>query len=118
MFPRSLRLREKRLFDSAFRRGSWARGKYFSVVHMSLAGTGKIGFVVTKKVTKHATERNRIKRRMRAALQQVLVNPAYQDLLRNKALVIVVHQSVTSLPFAQLLTEITHVLDKVQMGRS
>lgn len=110
MFARPLRLREKKVFDILFRRGEWARGRYFSVVYLPAKSRGKIGFIVTKKIAKSSVIRNRNKRRLRAAFEQVLKS---SEVLNNYTVVVVIHRTNDELSFESLTKDVQHVLNKI-----
>lgn len=112
MLPRELRLNEKRLYDQVFRRGTWARGRYFSVVWLTTNKSGKLGFIVTKKVTKSAVARNRSKRRIRTAMYELLQGE-FSSLLQNHYLVVVLHQTVDKVSPSELKDQVERVLRKI-----
>lgn len=113
MFPKAVRLTDKRLFEAVFRKGTWVRGRFFSFVHIPARGQARIGFVITKKVTKSAVLRNRTKRRIRAALHEQFANPKYAHLFAQKNIVVVVHQSVADESYEVIQQQVERVLDKL-----
>jgi ribonuclease P protein component len=113
MFPRAQRLTDNRVFTTLFKRGAWVRGNNFSIVFSQTPQTGKIGFVITKKVTKSAVERNRIKRRLRAAFLEVLAQSEFVNVLGVKNLVVVIYKSSEHLSFSDLKNEVTHQLTRL-----
>ncbi len=115
MLPRDSRLREKKLFDRVFKRGTWARGRYFSIVFLASPERGKVGFIITKKISKSAVERNRIKRRIRTALLEVMTSPTWARLFANYYMVVVIHRSAEELPFPDLIKEVESVVAKIEM---
>ena len=113
-FPKSSRLLRHADFQAVYKEGQ----KYFSAnvtvfFRRRRDGAGpRIGFTVGK-VLGGSVERNRIRRRLRAALQRHLAElPLPVD--------IVIHprKAVLTMNFAQLDTEIEQVLRAVQKGRS
>lgn len=113
-FPKSSRLLRHADFQAVYKEGQ----KYFSAnvtvfFRRRQDGAGpRIGFTVGK-VLGGAVERNRIRRRLRAAVQRHLAElPLPVD--------IVIHprKAVLAMNFAQLDTEIEQVLRAVQKGRS
>ena len=91
MIPRAHRLKHKKDFDILFKEGKFVRGKFVSLKvwrvdtkkyprYVNYVDT-LIGFVVGKKVHKSAVQRNLIKRRLRASVQQLLkqhpLKPSY-----------------------------------------
>lgn len=63
-FPRSLRVCNKKEFALIYA-GKRISGAMFRVYYNILGDIGKAGFVVSKKVSKSAVKRNKIKRRLR-----------------------------------------------------
>lgn len=117
MLPRELRLNEKRLYDQVFRRGTWARGRYFSVVWLATNKPGKLGFIVTKKVTKSAVARNRSKRRIRALMHELLQGD-FSPLMQYHYLVVVLHQTVDNVSPGELKNQVERVLHKIPMEQA
>ena len=68
MLPRPLRLSNQRDFARVFRKGISVSTPYFFVRLLpSSLGNSRIGVVVSNKISKKATVRNLIKRRLRAS---------------------------------------------------
>ncbi len=114
MFPRAERLRDKRLYEFVFKRGSWARGRNFGLVAVGNQKEGKIGFIVTKKVAKAATQRNRIKRRVRAIFMNLVRDPHFAPLFARTYLVVVLYKPSDTIPFTELTQEAASLLTKLQ----
>ncbi len=88
MLPRSQRLQHRKVFDPLYRFGHTSRGKMLTVRSISFHLSGlesptnrpaensdvpsRIAVIVSKKVSRKAVERNRIKRRVRHQLQPLL----------------------------------------------
>jgi ribonuclease P protein component len=106
MFPRSQRLTEERLFGLLFKRGKRSKGRDFSIVFFPANKSGKIGFIVTKKVAKSAVDRNRLKRRLRSAFKAVLATEPMQQLLPRYNIAVVIHRNVSQVPFDALLKQV------------
>ncbi|MDD4531726.1 MAG: ribonuclease P protein component [Candidatus Pacebacteria bacterium] len=66
MLPKENRLKKEKEFEAVFKGGRTIRGNNIFLRYLA-NGTDKtkVGFVVSKKVSKLAVKRNRIKRRMR-----------------------------------------------------
>src|SRR5215475_8487418 len=118
-FPRSSRLLKHADFQTVYKQGR----KHFSgnmiAFYRESGGTSgpRVGFTVGK-VLGGAVERNRIRRRMRAAVQRHLA-----ELQRPLDVVLHPRKSVLNLKFAQLDAEIGQVFaavqrDKAQRGKS
>ena len=75
MLPKENRLRNKKDFDRISTRGRQVSGNFlilkFQSNELNLA---RIGFVVSKKVSKKAVLRNKVKRRLREAVKRELVS--------------------------------------------
>jgi ribonuclease P protein component len=69
MLPRSSRLKRSRDFQSVYkRRQSWASPHLAFYVRFRMPredSVSRLGFVISKKIAKHAHDRNRLKRRLR-----------------------------------------------------
>jgi ribonuclease P protein component len=115
MFAREQRLTEKKLFDLIFRRGTWVRGQTFSLVFHSTPQPGKIGFIITKKIAKSSVVRNQIKRRIRAAFEQVIQQSEFAPLLKKYSLVVLINRSSENQPFDKLTSDVTHQLQKIEL---
>lgn len=74
MLPRVHRLRHTRDVSRVYRSRSLAHGALFDIRtrHRQDAGPTRVGFVVSRRVSKKATERNRIARRARASVGDFL----------------------------------------------
>jgi ribonuclease P protein component len=113
-FPRSSRLLKHADFQAVYRQGR----KHFSGNMIAfyrdngLSGGPRVGFTVGK-VLGGAVERNRIRRRMRAAVRRRL-----PELLKPLDLVLHPRKSVLTLKFAQLDAEIGEVFAAVQRGKN
>lgn len=66
MLPKENRLKKEKEFEAVFKGGRTFKGEYIFLRCLA-NGTDKtkVGFVTSKKVSKLATERNKVKRRMR-----------------------------------------------------
>jgi len=113
-FPRSSRLLKHADFQAVYRQGK----KHFSgnMIAFYCEGAGsrspRVGFTVGK-VLGGAVERNRIRRRMRAAVRRHLA-----ELARPLDVVLHPRKSVLQMKFAQLDKEIGQVFAAVQRHKS
>ena len=112
-FPRSSRLLRHADFQIVYQQGrKHFSGNVVAFYHESgRAGGPRVGFTVGK-VLGGAVERNRIRRRMRAAVSRHL--PA---LVKPLDLVLHPRKSVLTMQFAQLDAEIGQVFAAVQRGK-
>jgi ribonuclease P protein component len=71
MLPLNERVRNKAHFQALYRNGKSYRGSTMRLLVVQVSETpSRAGFVVSKKVSKKAVTRNKIKRRMRFAYEQ------------------------------------------------
>jgi ribonuclease P protein component len=116
--PKPYRLRRREDFDSVYQAGFRRRATHLHIVavrdkhqsetHQSGSGdTSRFGISISKKVSKLAVVRNRIKRQIRAALRQLLprVQPGW-------SIVIVVRSSILTCDYWQIRQELEQLLVK------
>src|SRR5437588_10034051 len=112
-FPRSSRLLKHADFQVVYQQGKkHFSGNVIAFYHESgRSGGPRVGFTVGK-VLGGAVERNRIRRRMRAAVSRHLA-----ELVKPLDLVLHPRTSVLTMKFAQLEAEIAQVFAAVQRGK-
>ena len=112
-FPRGVRLLKHADFQAVYKNGrKHFSGNMTAFYRQHEGATGpRVGFTVGK-VLGGAVDRNRIRRRMRAAVRQHL-----RDLAAPLDLVLHPRKSVLTLKFAQLDAEIMQVFAAVQRGK-
>ena len=73
MLPKQNRLKKKKDFERVFKQGKGIKRDFllFKFVKNDL-GASRFGFVVSQKISKKVTVRNKIKRRLRAVLREEL----------------------------------------------
>lgn len=78
MFPRNRRLVSRTDYKEVYKFGKSVNGKFFRVsfLNTNFQSRSKIGVVVSNKVSKKATERNKIKRVVRSYLRDSMVQDA------------------------------------------
>lgn len=77
MLSGASRLKKKKDFESVFKKGrGFKEGFLFLKLAPNGLGTTRFGFVVGQKVSKKATVRNRVKRRLRGSTAAVLSRTA------------------------------------------
>lgn len=118
MFSRPERLTKKKVFDTIFKRGHRIRGKWFSLVTLPQSGQGKIGFIVTKKTLRASTARNRAKRRVRGAFRSIFHKGEFQPIKQHNTIIVLLHQSVDDISFAELTSEIERRLKQIPNKKS
>lgn len=73
MLPKQNRLRKKKDFEKVLREGRWVKnGFLFLKWNFNNSKVSRFGFVVSKKISKKSTLRNKIKRRFREIIKQKL----------------------------------------------
>lgn len=111
MLPLKNRLKKRKDFENIFEKGVTAPNRYFflKIVQSDNPET-RIGFIVSKKVSKKAVERNRVKRLFREAVQMNLIRikPSYD-------LVFIVLNSAKNKTLLEIEKEVKYVLEKNQL---
>ena len=73
MLPKENRLTKKKDFDIVFKEGKSVKGEFLLVkILKSHLKKSRFGFIVSKKISNKAVERNKIKRRLRKAFSDRL----------------------------------------------
>ena len=107
MLPRVSRLKRSRDFQAVYkRRASWASPSLVLYVRFRTARepqTARLGFVISKKISKRAHDRNRLKRRLREISRLRLLPSA----ARPYDALIVAPTAAPDADFAQLTAELT-----------
>jgi len=113
-FPRSSRLLKHADFQAVYRQGRKHFSGNMTAFYRESSGpdSPRVGFTVGK-VLGGAVERNRIRRRMRAAVQRHLA-----ELARPLDVVLHPKKSVLQMKFAQLDAEIGHVFAAIQLEKA
>jgi ribonuclease P protein component len=102
-------------FDSIYRQGKRISGAYFRAIVLLKLGDARVhppqlGIVVSKKVSKRAVQRNRVRRQVQAAFQQLLphLHQGWQGIL-------IVQASALGCTYAQILPELEKILRKAEV---
>ena len=127
--PKQNRLRSSRDFSKVYRKGKRAATEHLvlralkigsdrpkakqSVDENSSALSSCFGISISKKVSKRAVVRNRIKRQIKAVLRKKMpdISPGWQ-------IVIVVRPSAIECDFADFLRELDYLLKKLKLLRA
>lgn len=72
MLPKQYRLTQKKDFQLVLKKGRISHGKYFNLFTLQNQESLQIGIIVSNKVSKKATERNRIRRIIRNICRESL----------------------------------------------
>jgi ribonuclease P protein component len=111
--PKTYRLKRRRDFDRVYRFGTRKRAVHLHLVAFRLRQMPEgslFGISISKKVSKRAVVRNRIKRRLKAALRQLL--PRIKG---GFWVVLVVRNEATLCDYWQLLRELEQLLVAAQV---
>lgn len=111
MLPLKNRLKKKKDFESIFERGVTAKNRYFFLkIIKNDNPDSRIGFIVSKKVSKKAVERNRVKRLFREAvhLNVARMKPGYD-------LVFIVLVAAKDKSLLEIENEVRYVFEKNQL---
>ncbi len=111
MLPKENRLKKKKEFEMVFKNGRSIKGQDFFLKYLG-NGTNKtkIGFVVSKKVSKKAVERNKTKRRLREAFR--IIDEEMKDGI---SIVVVAYPSLKARKFSEIRQEIEGALKKGEL---
>ncbi|MGA1846114.1 ribonuclease P protein component [Deferribacter abyssi] len=106
-FKRYERLRKKKEFDNVFVNGQWIKGNLINVCY-ALSTNRKVGFIVSKKISKKAVIRNKVKRRLREIFR------LNKYILPNKVhLVVIAKQGVEKVNFSELEYDVKQIFQKI-----
>lgn len=109
MLKRENRLKKRKEFAYIYKKGSRAYSANFSLIYVkSRYETARFGISVSNRVGK-AVIRNKIKRRMRVVLRDVIANIKFYNA------VIVAKPSVVELDFSTLKQEILKLIKKANL---
>jgi ribonuclease P protein component len=111
MLPKENRLKKEKEFETVFKSGKTIRGK--SVFFKYFAnGTDKtrIGFIVSKKISKLAVERNKVKRRMRE-----IVRLKKDNLKEGLSIVIVSLPVIKGMAYKEIKEDLGNLLSKEEL---
>ncbi|WP_008312161.1 ribonuclease P protein component [Leptolyngbya sp. PCC 6406] len=113
--PKSLRLHRSDAFSAVHRQGRRRRSDHLSVGVLPIRNSpephsSRFGITVSKKVSKRAVVRNRLKRQISAALQQLL--PAIQN---SYWVVVVVRPPAVECTYRQFLRELSQLLADLEV---
>lgn len=109
MLSRANRLRRTTSFSRVYQHGRTAGGRLLVVRALRTRpdNPAKVGIVVSTKVSKRATARNRLRRQLRAAVRPKL------SALRGLDLIIIAKTSALRQPFPALTAELTNLLSRL-----
>ncbi len=111
MLPRKARLRRNRDFDSVYKRGKCYPGKDL-ILHVLATDpeNQKFGFSISKKVSKRAVDRNRLKRQLSHVVREEL-----KYLQKGVDVIFVVRKNLLNLSFSDLKFVVKSLLEKAKL---
>ena len=110
MLGRSNRLRRRADIERVYKRGASVRSQDLGLRHLDNGQSGpRMVVVVGKKVSKKATVRNRIRRRLSAELKT-------RQLTQPKDILVSVYNDVSNLPAEALAKQLSELLQKSQLS--
>lgn len=111
MLPKENRLKKEKEFEAVFKGGRTLRGKGVFLRYL-INGTDKtrIGFIVSKKISKLAVERNKAKRRMRD-----IVRLKKDSLKEGLSIVIVSLPSIKKMAYKEIKEDLESLLNKKEL---
>ena len=113
MLPVKNRLRKSRDFDLTFRKGRSAFGSGLGIKSKknNLEET-RVGFVVSAKISKKATQRNLLKRRLREIFRLMLKK---EELKGGYDLVVLTRVGVIEIKYSELKEEVRVLLSRLKL---
>ncbi len=116
MLPRRFRLRQHWAFPQIYSHGKRRSGSWMGITYLLRRNTGsdpvpsQLAVVVSKKVSRKAVQRNRVKRQLRAALRPLVpqLKPGYW-------IVISARGSILTASWDQICQEIRLLLEKARL---
>ena len=116
MLQKQYRLKSRPAFKKALSGRTFCTSRYFAMYALPHAPSHaaqppRFGFIVSKKVDKRATRRNRIKRRLREAVRQtLLVPPLLEQISGYRVIVLIARQAMAEaspeVPFEELCRQL------------
>jgi len=108
MLPKQNRLKKKKDCDSVIKQGRHNADRFLVLKFKSNSlEQSRIGFVVSKKISKKAVERNRIKRRLRE-----IVKKEISELKNGIDLVFLVKKNIITAEFSEIEYSVKSLLKK------
>jgi len=114
MLPKKARLRKKSDFDSVYKKGRCYPGKDLLVyVLVSDLPSRRCGFSISKKVSKKAVERNKLKRQL-----SFIFLEESKEIKNCIDIVFVVRKNLLNLNYLEIKTVVKNLLDKAKLYTS
>lgn len=111
MLPQENRLKKKKEFEAVFKGGRTLKGKSVFLRYL-VNGTDKtkIGFVVSKKISKLAVERNKVKRRMRE-----IVRFNKKNVRDGLSIIIIALPRIKEMKYEEIREDLGNLLNKEEL---
>lgn len=111
MLPKANRLTKKKDFDLVFKNGESIKNGFLicKAVKNNLKES-RFGFVVSKKISNKATVRNKVKRRLREAVSNVL-----KDIKKPKDLVVIALPGIEKKEFLEIQEVMSHSFKRLKL---
>lgn len=112
MLPRRARLRKKQEFEQVYQQGRRVSMEAFTMYGLKRDGINptRVGFVVGRRFGSHVV-RNRVKRRLRAA-----VRACWNAIPQGYDMVLVARDAAATMPFEALCQQVRKAVDTLQRG--
>lgn len=113
MLPLENRLKKEKEFEAVFKGGRTLKGKNVFLRYL-INGTDKtkVGFVVSKKISKLAVERNKIKRRMRE-----IVRLKKKEIKDGLSIIIISLPQIKSEGYKEIKEDLESLLSKQELKK-
>lgn len=111
MLPKENRLKKEKEFETVFKGGRAVKGSNIFLKYLA-NGTDKtkVGFVVSKKVSKLAVERNKIKRRMRE-----VVRLKKKEIKEGLSIIFIALPSINNVEYGEIKKDIENLFNKGEL---
>lgn len=110
MLAKENRLKKKKDFELVFKNGRILKSKNVFLKYLSSeVKERKVGFIVSKKVSKKAVERNKIKRRLRE-----IIRKNKKSIKENISIIIIALPSLKNVSFKEMEIEVKNILDLIK----
>ncbi len=117
MLRKENRLKKKRAFAATYNNNNVVSDNsiiaYAGKEKLDKYWTSRVGFVVSKKIHKRATKRNRIKRLIRENIRLMIKNKELNTLDNYQSLIFMAKQSVLNKNFEEIRNTILILMDKL-----
>lgn len=111
MLARELRLRKRQDFDSVYKKGKSYSCKYLKVYVLNTdLPRQRYGFSISKKVSKKAVERNKLKRQLSFVIREEL-----KSLKNGTDVIFVIRNVILDLSFNDMKNNVTELLKKANL---